>query len=138
MPNPGSSHALVLPAATIVKGDPEAGKRLHDKLAQFLNTDVYRALAIVHGLTKSASTAFDVAKQRRSNLDGVIWLTDVDLLPLLDGSKVEALGKLLKPADGCVVTFVSVFKQAVTGKLDRWSIGPADFDLGYATAQAKR
>lgn len=137
MPNPGSSHALVLPAATIAKGDSEAGKRLHDKLAQFLDTDVYRALAIVHGLTKSASTAFDVAKERRSNIDGVVWLTDADLLPLLEGAKAGALRKLLKPAEGHVVTFVSVSAQAVTGKLDRWSIGPADFDKAFAVAQAK-
>lgn len=135
MAAPGSSHALVLPGASVVNAEPEAGARLHDALAQFLDTDEYRALAVVHGLTKTASTAFDLAKARSSNVDGVIWLTDADLLPLLDGENAKLLRKLLKPFEGYVVTFASVGKQAVTGKLDRWEIGPAEFDAKFAAAE---
>jgi len=135
MVEPGSSRALVLPSASVVNSDPEAGARLHDALSQFLDTDEFRALAVVHALTKTASTAFDLAKERSNDVCGVIWLTDADLLPVLEGDNAKLLRKLLKPADGYVVTFVSVGKQAVTGKLDRYEIGPAEFDAAFAAAE---
>ncbi len=135
MPNPGSSHALVLPSASDA---PDAtvpsGQRAVELLQPFLDSTKYTAIAVVHGLGDSTPKAFDLAKQRLTRGRGLVWLTDPDLRGQFTGPNDTILKQLLKPVDGYVMTFFSVKNQRVTGKLKWFKLNLAEVDLKYIDA----
>ena len=134
MPAPGSSHALVVPSGASAIGDPQAGARITKQLEQFLEETKYSAVAVVHGLSDSASDSFDLAKTQRPAKGGVIWVTDQAFLANLTGRKAAKLRTLLKPKPAYVMSFFSVVGQRITGHLHWSQIGEAEVDLKFANA----
>jgi len=117
---PGSARALVLPNAATLGIDPTAGPLLSRSLEEFLDPTSFSAVAVVHGLGKWAGPAFDRAKRRANDSQGVVWVTNDDLLPHLSGAQADVLRRLLASEPGSQVTFFSVRDRARTGRL-RWS-----------------
>ena len=134
MTNPGSPHALVLPGSQQVPGQDPPGRRAVELLAPFLDATRYAAIAVVHGTGKRAPTAFDLAKQRMRKGNGVVWLPDPLLLPLLEGPDAKDLRKLLAVRDGALVTFASVKRRDVRHELPWYRVLPLDVDEGFLVA----
>ncbi len=135
MPAPGSSHALVLPTASSTGEDPaEAGARLTPQLELFLDDTKYSAVAVVHGLSDSASNAFDLAKERRPAKAGVVWVTDPEFLQHLVGSRATKLRRLLARPEARVMSFFSVGGGRVTGDLHFRQLWADHVDAKYADA----
>lgn len=135
MPAPGSSHALVLPSSADVSDEPvPPGERMERLLSAFLEPTKYTAIAVVHGLGKSAPKGFDLAKQRRPQFGGIVWVPDPEFLAELSGPNAAVLKKILKPASGYLMTFVSVQRAAIDSKLRWYHLRAAAVDKGFAKA----
>lgn len=134
MTNPGSPYAVVLPGVVQVPGQDPPGLRAVQLLEPFLDTARFTAIAVVHGTGKRAPTAFDLAKQRRPESGGVVWLPDPELLPLFEGPNAEALRSLLATAPNALMTFASVKQRAVRHTLPWFRVFPLDVDQGFLVA----
>lgn len=135
MPGPGSTFALVLPGATQVSDEPEKpAKRVAPMLREFLDPKQFTALAVVHGQSKSALKAFDLAKQRHARKRGLVWIPDAALIDGLADADAATMKKVFKPVDGFLMTFVSVKARRVTGKLAWSRLNLAEIDERYLEA----
>lgn len=106
MPGSGSSQALVL--STSSRGTDEEvppGPRAAQLLSSFLDPEEFKAVAVVHGLGRSAPRAFDLAKQAIADGDGVVWVTDPDLLTELTGDEAARMRAAFAPEEGKLMTF---------------------------------
>lgn len=134
MTNPGSPHAVVLPGAQQVPGQPPPGVRAVELLEPFLDATRYASIAIVHGTGKRAPTAFDLAKQRMKKGNGVVWLPDPELLPLLAGPKAKVLRAMLATRPNALMTFASIPRGDVRHQLPWHKVLPLDVDQGFLVA----
>ena len=134
MSNPGSSHCLVVPSGASTVGDPEAGSRITKQLEVFLDASKYSAVTVVHGLSISASDAFDLAKTWRPAKGGIVWITDKAFLANLSGPKAAKLRTLLTPKPSYVMSFFSVTGKRVTGFLHWTQVGEADISIKFTRA----
>ncbi|VGO16082.1 hypothetical protein PDESU_04672 [Pontiella desulfatans] len=123
MPTPGSSHALVL-AITTPPAEAAA------KLKLYLDASKYAAIAVVHGNSKSAAKAFDLAKQRYATKRGVVWITDSELLNNITDMPA-ASKKLFRPVDGYLMTFISPQNKRIEEKLKRFKLNTLNIDECY-------
>lgn len=134
MTNPGSPHAVVLPGSQQVPGQDPPGLRAIQLLEPFLDATRYTAIAVVHGTGKRAPTAFDLAKQRMRKGNGVVWLPDPDLLPLLESPQAKAWRSMLAPRPNVLMTFSSIRRRDVRHELPWFKVLPLDVDEGFLVA----
>jgi len=136
MPAPGSSHALVLPASSHAAGDPDPVIRAEELLQPFLDNSKYESIAVVHGLTRTATRGFDLAKARITRKRGVVWVTDPALVKRLGGPNATKLKKMLKPYDRVVLTFWNVKNKAFRKKLKRSKVRAGEVHAGFLAAHS--
>lgn len=135
MSGPGSSDALVLPSLSAETEPPaETGSRITPELEVYLDGTRYSSVAVAHGLSPSASAAFELGKRRRTGEQGVIWVTDPDLLGHLTGDRAPLLKRLLKRKGREVMSFFSVRAERVTGRLHSGQLRTYRVDAAFDAA----